>query len=280
MLKKIGNRIGAICGVDISPVIKSKTVHENKNIDNSAISVGITNKDNEKELYIKDKIKRITISDIKNWTPRRYIDGYRLFEGREEARNFGSKTYGEWSSKLVYTCIKKEMLYGKDNELNPYKALKNYSGNVFGPLNAYLRFDSYGSIANRLDDMIENLDISFEDVPELNENIITFRRVRLHGEFMDYYQSLQEGDIINDKGYMSTSLILDIATSHGGSFSDDNALLVIKIPKGEKCIFIDEVDIYSEYEMLINKNRSLKVEKILVKNDEQVVVLCELQSEL
>lgn len=280
MLKKIGNRIGAICGVGISPVIKSKTIHEDKNIDNSAISVGITNKDNKKELYIKGKIKRITISDIKNWTPRRNIDGYRLFEGREEARNFGSKTYGEWSSKLVRHYIKKEMLYGKDNKLNPYEALKNYSGSEFAPLNAYLRFDSYRSITNRLDDMIENLDISFEDVPELNENIITFRRVRLHGELMDYYQSLQEGDIINDKAYMSTSLILDVATSHGGSFSDDNALLVIKIRKGEKCVFIDEVDGYSEYEMLINKNRSLKVEKILVKNDEQVVVLCELQREL
>lgn len=276
MLKKIGNYIGAICGVYISPVIKSKTIYGDKNIDNLAISVDITNNDNKKELYIKDEIKRINISDIKNWTPRRNIDGYRLFEGREEARNFGSKTYGEWSGKLICTYKKKEI----DNELNPYKVLRYYFGNLYVSLNPYLRFGRHRSIANRLDEMIENLDIAFEDVPELNENIITFRCVRLHGEFMYYYQSLQEGDIINDKAYMSTSLILDIATSYGWSFSDDNALLVIKIPKGEKCIFIDEVNRYLEYEMLINKNRSLKVEKILVKNDKQVVVLCELQSEL
>lgn len=280
MLKKLKNRIGAICGEDIYPILKSKTIQEDSDISNQDNIIGITNKSNKKELYITDKIKRITMSDIKNWIPKRSIDGYTMFESREEARDFGSKLYGDWSCKLVCTYIKKEMLNCEDNELNPYKALKNYAGSVFGPLNAYLRFDANKSIAYRLNDTIENIDIAFSDVPVLNENIIVFRRIRLHGDFKNYYQSLEEGDVIQDKAYMSTSLILDVATSHGGSFKDENALLVIKIPKGEKCVFIDEVDGYSEYEMLINKNRNLKVDKILVKNDEQLVLLCELQKEV
>lgn len=265
-----------VCGIGISK-IKSKKLTKEAKINNYRKSINISNKQDRTELYIKDEIKRITISDIKNWIPRKDIDGYRLFENTEEARKFGENLYGEWSRNLTSKYENKYYTRNEDDGVNPYKALKLYSGSVYSGINSYLRYDYHNSIIDYLKDIIKNIDISFFYVPRTDENIIVFRRVHLYEELMNYYFSLKEGDIIKDKAYMSTSLILDIAVNRGETMDPNCALLVIKVPEGENGIFIDEVDGYYEYEMLISKNRTLKLEKILVKNDTQIVLLCELQ---
>ena len=267
-----------VCGIGIS-TIKSKKLTKEAKINNYRKSINISNNQDRTELYIKDEIKRITISDIKICIPIKDIDGYRFFENTEEARIFGENFYGEWYRNLTSKYENKNKYYtrNEDDGVNPYKALKLYSGNVYSGINSYLRYDYHNSIIDYLKDIIKNIDISFSNVPRTDENIIVFRRVHLCEELMNYYFSLKEGDMIKDKAYMSTSLILDIALNRGETMDPNCALLVIKVPEGENGIFIDEVDGYYEYEMLISKNRTLKLEKILVKNDTQIVLLCELQ---
>ena len=102
VLKKIRQSIGNICGIDIGrPKIKSEILQEESDISSTPTYISIQNKSYKKELYIKDKIERVTISDIKNWIPKMNIDGYRLFESRKEAREFGERIYGKWSRNLL-----------------------------------------------------------------------------------------------------------------------------------------------------------------------------------
>lgn len=273
-----GLLIHTVCGIGIT-TIKSKKLDKETKINNYRKNINITNKQDKTELHIKDEIKRITISDIKNWISKKDIDGYKLFIDKEEARKFGENLYGNWSRNL----INKYDIMNWNDELNPYRALKYYSGSVYRGVNEYLR-DEVGNgnyftdSIKYYNDIIGNIDMAFSNVPVTDENIIVFRHVGLHiDDLINYYYSLKEGDEIKDKGYMSTSLILDIAVNFHGEIIDSSyALLVIKIPKGEKCIFIDAVDGYIEYEMLISKNKTLKLEKILVKNDKQMVLLCTL----
>lgn len=225
-----------------------------------------------KEAYIKDEIKRITISDIKNWVHEDDMDGYRLFKNKKDAGEFGKNSYGEWSRNLIDKYKK-----GCVNKLDPCEALKYYSGSAYVGINSYLRFDWHKSISDYLKNIIDNIDVSFSNVPILAENIIVFRYITSK-ELISHYSSLREGDMIKDKAYISTSLVIDGALNYRGEINCNFVLLVIKIPKGENVIFIDAaVDKYIEYEMLINKNRILKLEKILVKNKKQTVLLCELQ---
>ncbi len=261
-------------------IIKSKKLNKKTKINNCRKNINITNNQYKTELYSKDEIKRITISDIKNWIPKSNIDGYKLFTDKKEAQIFGENLYGNWSKDL-----KNKYNTYLDYALNPYNALKAYAGNIYMELNRYLRAE-VGNVFYSTDvieyfkDIIKNIEVAFSNVPKLDENIIVFRRVCLcqDDNLKNYYYFLKEGDEIKDKGYMSTSLILDKAVKiHGQTIDDSYALLVIKISKGENCIFIDEVDGYMEYEILVNKNKTLKLEKILVKNDKQIVLLCELQ---
>lgn len=263
------------CGLltySIYTTIKSKKLNKEIKVDNYTKNINVNSNEDRIELYIQNEIKKITIFDIKNWIPKNYIYGYRLFENNKDAGEFGKNLYGEWSRNLIDK-------YKKDyvNKLNPCEALKYYSGSAYGAINSYLRFDWHKGISDYLKNIIDNIDVSFSNVPILDENIIVFRYISSK-ELISHYSSLREGDTIKDKAYISTSLVIDGALNYRGEINCNFVLLVIKLPKGENVIFIDAaVDEYIEYEMLINKNRILKLEKILVKNDKQIVLLCELQ---
>lgn len=235
----------------------------------------INNKQDKVGLHINDEITKITISDIRNWIPKKDLEGYKLFIDEKEVCKFSEKLYGNWSQNLIDRYDT-----NSDDELNPYRALMLYSGSGYKGINEYLRYgiEDYNDMVEHYNHIIENIDISFSNVPRINENIIVFRRIGLCKEGRkDYFYSLKEEDKIKDKAYMSTSLILDIAVNiHEEEVDSSYALLIIKIPKGENCIFINTLDEYPECEVLISRNKVLKLEKILVKNDKQIVLLCTL----
>lgn len=265
------------CGLltySIYTTIKSKKLNKEIKVDNYTKNINVNSNEDRIELYIQNEIKKITIFDIKNWIPKKYIYGYRLFENNKDAIEFGETLYGEWSRNLI-DKYKKDYIIN-EKKLNPCKALRNYSGNLYTGINSYLRGNCHTNISY-LKDNIKNIDISFSNVPTLEENIIVFRYIYLSEALRNYYFSLKEGDMIKDKAYISTSLIIDVAINHGRKIDDNFALLVIKVPKGENVIFVDTIDVYIEYEILISRNSTLEIEKILVKNDKQIVLLCELQ---
>lgn len=235
----------------------------------------INNKQDKVGLHINDEITKITISDIKNWIPKKDLEEYKLFIDEKEVCKFSEKLYGKWSRNLIDRYDT-----NSDDELNPYRALMLYSGSGYKGINEYLRYgiEDYNDMVEHYNHIIENIDISFSNVTRIDENIIVFRRIGLYKKCIkDYFYSLKEEDTIKDKAYMSTSLILDIAVNiHEEEVDSSYALLIIKIPKGENCIFINTLDDYPEYEVLISRNKILKLEKILVKNDKQIVLLCAL----
>lgn len=132
------------------------------------------------------------------------------FEEMETARSWLAETFAEWEAALT--------------EAERF-ALDGYKRSGYRDINEALRFGDLGSGAEEL---VEDLDVALARM-RLPEPVITWR-----GSIeADLYEALETlpGDIIEDAGYVSTSLLRQIAEGFTGQ--DDDALLVeIAIPGG------------------------------------------------
>lgn len=110
---------------------------------------------------------------------------------------------------------------------------------------------------------IKAMDSVFEAAPELKENAVVYRAV--HGnvvlkEQTEFVKSLQEGMIINDKSYVSTSTDIEnpqfLQFAHNVIDEGFGALMRIKLPKGTKGVLGG----INEY--LLPRNTQIKINKI------------------
>ncbi|WP_092926112.1 ADP-ribosyltransferase [Romboutsia hominis] len=231
----------------------------------------IHTENNKNEVFDENSdIKELTIRNLKNLIPRDLVKGYIIFSNDKEANNWSYNLYGDWMKNLIQK-------YKSEKGMNPYTALSYYSGNTFHCINSYLRF---GSKDDELSDYVENdlvynIDRAFFSVPKVSENIVVFRKISydsLEKIISKSILDLKEGDCIKEKGYMSTSLVVDGTRGDNENY----VLFIIKVPIESKGIYMDIRFNNIEEELLIDRNSSLLVEKVLLRSRKQIIVLCSL----
>ena len=110
---------------------------------------------------------------------------------------------------------------------------------------------------------IYDLDEVINNAPTLESPLLAYRGVNDNSEF---FTNLKVGDVFEDKGFVSTTLDPDIATSFSAS-ALYGKILQFHLPKGTKGLFPeyflgDEVYSWKEREFLLPRNSNFKVTQI------------------
>ena len=140
---------------------------------------------------------------------------------------------------------------------NERKALGKYFVSGYDEINRFLSGEPKQN--TKLEEKIKNMDSAIAKY-NLEDDIIVYR-----GTDRKYYEDLNEGDIIQEKVYYSTSLSQEVAEqfvidrknpSHG-------ILVEIRVPKGSNVLYIGNNGSFEfEQEMLIGRNTKYKVLEI------------------
>lgn len=111
---------------------------------------------------------------------------------------------------------------------------------------------------------IDGLDGAIKDAPPLISDTTVYRGVQ--GSGTDFFKNLNVGDVYEDKGFASTSLDADIATTFAtiGLGREDGLVLRMNLPKGTKGLFPTSVTGLSslssrESEFLLPRNSKFKI---------------------
>lgn len=122
-------------------------------------------------------------------------------------------------------------------------------------INFYGR-QKYGLEVIDIDEYVERIDNIIKKAPPLEEDTILYRGVNslfFDGNELDL-TNLKEGQIINDKATISTSLLKDKA------YGQNDIMLEILAPKGTKGAYIESfVGGYGQQEFLLGRNTKFKV---------------------
>ena len=149
----------------------------------------------------------------------------------------------EKSSKLLLKTLTK----------NERKALGKYFVSGYDEINRFLSGETKQN--TKLEEKVKNMDSAIAKY-NLEDNIIVYR-----GTDRKYYEDLNEGDIIQEKVYLSQEVaeqfVIDRKNpSHG-------ILVEIRVPKGSNVLYIGNNGSFEfEQEMLIGRNTKYKVLEI------------------
>lgn len=117
-----------------------------------------------------------------------------------------------------------------------------------------------GEIGPRVQAIVDNLDKVIER-SKVPENLTVYR-----GGFGEKLASLKPGDLVHDKGYVSTTLNANVAAGFagvGGTGDPSKAIYKINLPKGSSGYFV--YDFERENEVLLPRNSVFRVESIATK---------------
>jgi len=140
---------------------------------------------------------------------------------------------------------------------NQRDALERYRGGAYEEVNGNLRFgvdplgeSRYGE--GVIEGVSKGLDDAFDAAKGLPEDLTVFRGMRVRGT-KDY--STLVGKTFEDKAFMSTSMMPDVAKT----FSDSDSVIVkLTVPKGTKGIYLGA----EETEILLNRGSKIKFTSI------------------
>jgi len=203
------------------------------------------------ELFFKLKINSLIKKDFDP-------NEYKYFKNSKEIKKWGGKfnLYFEDKRKL------KNSVLASEDDLQELELLDYYAGYGSEIINKYLR----GIQQYLIDEKdIENKSTNLEKIIgkfNLTENLISIRLMPSKFINKDY----KKGKIFIEKGFLSTSLNLTYRMDYQGSkiILKNQALLIIKIPKGTNAIYTEEVQPKSrqreEYELIIQKNQKIRIE--------------------
>lgn len=140
---------------------------------------------------------------------------------------------------------------------NERKALGKYFVSGYDEINRFLSGEPKQN--TKLEEKIKNMDSAIAKY-NLEDDIIVYR-----GTDRKYYEDLNEGDIIQEKVYYSTSLSQEVAEQFviDRKNPSEGILVEIKVPKGSNVLYIgNNAAFESEQEMLIGRNTKYKVLEI------------------
>jgi hypothetical protein len=137
------------------------------------------------------------------------------------------------------------------------QALKEYTGSMYTTVNPLLRAGKPVSKEDRNE--VKLVDEAFKKA-KTTEPIEVYR-----GISGDFYSGLKDGDVFEDKGFVSTSTDLDTADNFARG--DAKAIMKVQVPKGSRAISVDSLSVFkkggaavrSENEILLDRGGKFKV---------------------
>ncbi len=184
------------------------------------------------------------IIDSNNFAALKDRDKYIEFTTFRQAEEFGKDNYEEWG-KCYKTIMHLAGNYTSGSCCSiPIEA---YCGNQYEKINSYLRNDSDNE-CNTYREISDILSIILCSAPRIPDNIVLYRAVC--DEFIEKLIE-ENNDIgqIQEKGFMSTSMTLDIASNT--RFKDNINVLKLYVPKGTIGCYVNVICKRSEEEMLL-----------------------------
>jgi hypothetical protein len=167
---------------------------------------------------------------------------YLKFESGDDASIWGNSMYKSWLDNLT----KEE-----------FNAIKKYTGEVFySNINDTLRGLNTFMYSN---ERYCNLITAALAKARTPDNIVAYRGTSkmMLGELRKLPVERLEGRIIEDKAFMSTSLI-------EGEIYDSNLILQMNIPKGTQGAYLGGLSfIKDEYEFLLNRGYQLFIKRVI-----------------
>ena len=200
------------------------------------------------EFYFNRFINKQIINDF-------IPNGYLYFKDVNEIDIWGNDYIDYFNVKAdeYYVCFpnKKEHL--------PYGVFERYVGYDSTKINNFLRSNLKSSENESILNQIEVLKHEMKNL-KLRDNIVTIRKLK---NIHIYTKDIQTGNIISDKGFLSTSLDLNYRLSYDGEHLpiDDETIMIIKIPSGQSAIYLEPISKRQEFELLLPNNVELFVEK-------------------
>ena len=174
----------------------------------------------------------------------------------------------------------------------PIKGLKTYTGQFHKIINDYLRTGNVPSYTTQSDiseakSAIFNVTNGFVRAPATKEDLLVFRDIAYTGQkrakevvFTDpsgraiNLTDLQIGQVISDKGFMSTTINPSNSTFSGNDVSISTlgleipitpdsyvaGCMVITVPEGSKALYLNDISAFkAEHEVLLNRDSKLLI---------------------
>lgn len=173
---------------------------------------------------------------------------YLEINSQDEASEWGTALYSEWSNKYKEVMkIARGGLHGSHIK----SPLQCYCGWSYRNINEYLREGRDDSLG-RNRELSNLLMVLLCSAPRIPEDLILYRIV--DDRFINkLIQKNKVGSAIQERGFMSTSLLKDIARQEE-PYNRGNNMLKIYVPKGTIGVYVNVVDKRNEEEILLFPN--------------------------
>lgn len=180
-------------------------------------------------------------------------ESYLEFNNQNEAQEWGIIHYEKWALKYEQVM---QMSKAVINSSLCDAPLECYCGYSFRQINEFLRYgkdDKYHTYR----EMADILSIVLCSAPRISNDLVLYRMV--NDEFVNMFIAKNKQAVpvpIQEKGFMSTSLLKNIA-NETESYASQNNLLKIFVPKDTIGVYVNAVTSRSEEEMLLCPNMYL-----------------------
>lgn len=131
----------------------------------------------------------------------------------------------------------------------------DYGRDGYKDINAVLRGTLARGEAGRAERAIPRMDKVMREAPPLNRNTIVYRGI-------DRDLGLNVGDVITDRGFMSTTFDPDQALefTKGGKVKGESTLIEIRVPRGTRGVVMDALGMFAEeMEMVLPRGGQLRI---------------------
>lgn len=170
----------------------------------------------------------------------------------------GIDTWGQVFSDDLLDKEKKANNIWSEEEEEDFSVFIKYAGWGSENINGLLRGNKRIFFPKLVEDQIAVLSKSLSNY-KTEDNVIVIRRFpRI---FLP--KRLRKGDIIQEFGFLSTSLNLSYRLDNQSVYKpiDKEVLMLLKVPSGTEACYIESISKRKEYELLIQKGQRIKIEK-------------------
>lgn len=198
---------------------------------------------------------------------------YLEFKNQEEARSWGIEHYKDWADKYKRVMQMSKMAIKGSLCDAP---LECYCGYSYRQINEFLRYekdDEYHTYR----ELADILSIVLCSAPRVPHDLVLYRMV--NDEFIKVLIEKNKQALpipIQEKGFMSTSLLKNIA-NETESYASQNNILKIFVPKDTIGVYVDAITSRSEEEMLLFPNMYLGLVSYPYKDEETGKMMFECQ---
>jgi hypothetical protein len=177
--------------------------------------------------------------------------GFKYFDSIDSINDY-TEDFSEYITHLKNEY--KQIYYNRSD--HPFEILEWYAGYYSIVINEFLRGNKSFADTEKIS-VIERLINKFR----IRNNIIVVRIIRndflcdLHTD-----RKINRNTILKDKSFLSTSLFLKY--KHGLKIVKNAIILLIKVPAGTNALYIEKLSNRKEYELILQRETMLKVERI------------------